>query len=84
MRNKLLTKREKSAQNRIAWIKRAVVVNAGFFEAGFKSVPAVTAIAQNMYPNISNDDVTAFWNFRVYDIALLEKMENVLHKLKQE
>jgi len=84
MGNKLLTKRENSTVQRIGWIKRAAVVNDGFFKAGFKNVGAVAAIVQNAYPEILNDDVAAFWNFRVMDDDILEKMECVLQKLKSE
>jgi len=80
----MLTKREKAAMDRAAYMRRAADVITGFVTGGYGAISAVHATARQDYPNLVYDEVYQFWNFRTLDIEILEKMENVLQKIKSE
>jgi len=80
----MLTKREKAAMDRVAYMRRAADVIAGFVTGGYGAISAVHATARQEYPELMYDEIYQFWNFRTLNDDVLKKLENVLQKLKSE
>ena len=80
----MLTKRETSTLQRVAFMKRAADVIGGFVKSGFGTVGAVHSIVKQKYPRMEFDDVSNFWNFRRQDNDVLQKMEKVFESIKSE
>lgn len=55
-----------------------------FFEKGFKSYDALSAIVFNYCPEISENRLRDFWHFRIIDEDICEKLIDVFDKLNNE
>lgn len=84
MSDKMLRKRENATMQRAKYMQAAGKIIQDFLKSNWKSLQAVTAIVQQSYPDVTNEEVANFWSFKTMNWDLLGKMEIILDKLKQE
>lgn len=80
----MLTKREKATKKRFENVERVNQVLKLFFNNGFKSLEALTPLAQFYYPEFTDAEIKNFFHFRKLTDDMIAKMENVLEQLKKE
>lgn len=84
MRKELLTKRENVVLQRAKYMQAAGRTIQSFLQLNWKSLPAVVAIVQQHYPDVTRDEVYNFWSYKTMNHDLLNKMECILEILKSE
>lgn len=87
MPNEILTKvkqREFKTLKRFDIALKSSKILRNFFEKGFKSYDALSAIVFNYYPDISENRLWDFWHFRKIDEDICEKLTDVFEKLNKE
>jgi len=84
MGKELLTKRENVVLQRAVYMQSAGKVVQQFIKLGWKSLPAIVALVQQHYPDITRDTVFNFWSYKTMNYDLLQKMETILEQLKAE
>lgn len=84
MRKDLLTKRENLVLQRAKYMQSAGKTIQNFLINNWKSLPAVVAVVQQYYPEVTRDEIYNFWSFKTMNYDLLDKMDNILEKLKSE
>lgn len=80
----MLKKRENAVIIRAKYMQRAGKVMQSFVENGCKSLRVVVAVVQQHYPNLDEKDIYNVWSYKTMNVPLIEKMENVLERLKQQ
>ncbi len=80
----MLTKRENLTMARIRNTQRSTDVLKNLINMGFKNFPAIVAISQHYFPEMTRPQLLAFWHFRNVSEDTVKKMETVLDNLKSE
>lgn len=87
MPNEIISKgkqREFKTLKRFEIALKSSEILRSFFEKGFKSYDALSAIVLNYYPDISENRLWDFWHFRIIDEDICEKLTDVFDKLSKE
>jgi hypothetical protein len=84
MEKENLKQRDFKTLKRIQIAQKSSNILKDFFEKGFKSFEALSAIVKNYYPEISETKLWDFWHFRIIDEEIADMIIDVFEKLKTE
>lgn len=84
MKHIKLKKHEEKTKKRLDGIYKVSKVLNEFFDKGFRTYEKLELIVLVYYPEISKKDLWSIWIIRSYDEVIIEKLNDVLGKLKSE
>jgi hypothetical protein len=76
--------RDNKTIKRIETAQKTSFILGCFFEKGFRNFESLYAIVYNFFPEIPKNRLWNVWHFRQIDELILEKLEVVFKKLKNE
>jgi len=79
-----LKQRDFKTSSRIEIAERQSKILRVFFDKGFKSFDALSAIVLNYNPELSEKRLYDFWHFRIVDDEFCQILNDVFEKLKSE